>query len=440
MHSPVNDITGDSFMPETSSGVFDDGFRDYRCTRVHGITQCGVVRRHGRWWFVKSLAMPWASMTACRARLEKEYEILVGLNHPGIVRVIDFCDVPGAGLSIVSELISGEALSDYMKARHPRHQRRLVADGMMEAVAYLHSIGVVHLDLKPDNVMVAGYGNDVRVKIIDFGLSDSSEFGTLKEVGGTRAYGAPEQWAEGYEPSPQADVYSLGKILRELKCGGVRSLVAHRAMSLQPDRRFRSAGGMLSQIYVLRRRFRIAAVTALTVLVASLLAITLSVREKNTPVQSLTPGIRDSIGVPLVLPDSVPAVVETSSPVDSTVSAPDKQSAVSPGSSSSSDYYETEHDRLLAEIAEAYDVGLERILQMEADTAISPTELKSAVWNMMPALDAQRRFVSFINACPKSVLDAHPLGWQSYGSSSEVMEAHNRFSKEQNRIYAGISY
>lgn len=427
-------------MPETPSGVFDDGFRDYRCTRVHGITQCGVVRRHGRWWFVKSLAMPWASMTACRARLEKEYEILVGLSHPGIVRVLDLCDVPGAGLSIVSELISGETLSAYMSSRHPRWERQIVADRLMEAGAYLHSLGVVHLDLKPDNVMVVGSANDVRVKIIDFGLSDSSEFGALKEVGGTRTYGAPEQWADGYEPSPQADVYALGKIMRELKCGGVRSLVARRAMSLQPDRRFRSAGGMLSRIGVLRRRFRIVAVIAMAVLVASLLAITLSIREENSPVRSLTPGIPGSIGTPQVLLGSGPAVVDDSSPADSIVPgydiAPDRHHAAP----SSSDYFEVEHDRLLAEIVEAYDACLERILQMEADTAFSPVELRSAVWDMMPALEAERRFVSFINACPEAVRNAHSLGWQSYGSSGEVMKAQNRFSREQNRICAGINY
>ena len=208
----------------------------------------GRMRSLDRRWIVKSVIEKFRGVPECELRLEKEFKLLSALSHPGIVRCFEYTDIPGLGPSIVMEEVEGVTLSEWLESPHTRRKRGQVASAILDAMAYAHSRGVMHLDLKPDNVMVRTAG-DLRqspVCILDFGLADTPQSLSLKAVGGTPRYSAPEQLITGYHASPRADVYSLGLLLRMIRPGLSLSLAARVAMRLKPERRPRDAQAMSS--------------------------------------------------------------------------------------------------------------------------------------------------------------------------------------------------
>jgi eukaryotic-like serine/threonine-protein kinase len=164
-----------------------------------------------------------------------EAQITAQLDHPNIVPVHDL-SVFGDPPYFVMKLVGGHSLSDHLHKRSdvPRDPETLddllgVFVKVCDAIAFAHSRGVVHRDLKPDNVMVDTFG---RVYLMDWGLArvmPGSHAGGRIEVAlknaaddgsGTVAYMAPEQACPGWRPiGPWTDVYALGAILYEIITG-----------------------------------------------------------------------------------------------------------------------------------------------------------------------------------------------------------------------------
>ncbi len=158
-------------------------------------------------------------------RFLAERQILAGLDHPNIARLLD------GGLSedgqpyFALEYIEGEPLLDYCDARRlPVDARLELFEQACRAVEYAHGRLVVHRDLKPSNLLVTGDG---RVKLLDFGVAKLLEAGEagestqLTELGArpmTPAYAAPEQ-LRGEPVTTATDVYALGVVLYELLTG-----------------------------------------------------------------------------------------------------------------------------------------------------------------------------------------------------------------------------
>lgn len=148
--------------------------------------------------------------------LRKEYDIAAMLSHRGIVTVLDFTDVPGLGQSIVMEYIDGMTLSDYLSANAPLAYTDAagIISRICDAVAYMHSRQIIHRDLKPSNIMIIPDGGYIR--IIDFGVCQANGFERLDISGGTKGFSAPEAFATARITGPQADIYSIGKLMRLL--------------------------------------------------------------------------------------------------------------------------------------------------------------------------------------------------------------------------------
>lgn len=171
---------------------------------------------------VKLLAPEYAGREDARRGLEREAQLLGRLNHPGIVRMLDFhADDPWPFL--VMELLDGERLRDLL-VRHgatpipPERAVKLLHD-LAEILAYLHSRGLVHRDFKPANIFVTTAG---RARLFDFGLAaDAARFedgGDLASKSWTPIYASPEMLA-GRSPEPRDDVYALGCVAYELLTG-----------------------------------------------------------------------------------------------------------------------------------------------------------------------------------------------------------------------------
>ncbi len=160
-------------------------------------------------------------------RFMQEAQASSRLAHPHVVTIHDFGQTADGILYLVMELLSGETLRDVLRrtGAMPIERAVRVATMMLDAMGDAHANGIVHRDLKSDNVMLVRRGSNPEfVKVLDFGLAHLAEAsGSLTRTGavfGTPAYMAPEQ-ALGRATDPRADLYSLGIVLYEMLCGRV---------------------------------------------------------------------------------------------------------------------------------------------------------------------------------------------------------------------------
>lgn len=153
---------------------------------------------------------------------QNELEALTRLRHPGVVRVHQHGFTEAGELYLAMELVEGTSL-EAMLAEHGRLDTVVVlgiVGKVAEALGHCHGLGVTHLDLKPDNVLVVDE-HEPRIKILDFGLARMARSwgGELVSVVGTPLYMPPERFHDQAVPDPRADLYALGVILYESLSG-----------------------------------------------------------------------------------------------------------------------------------------------------------------------------------------------------------------------------
>ena len=138
------------------------------------------------------------------------------------------------------EWIDGEPLDCFLEHGLPDDREFLrMAGELCDALSYLHSRQMIHRDLKPSNIMVTHSGH--VIKLIDFGLSDSSTYSILKAPAGTRGFIAPEVLA-GSAADVRSDIWSLGMVLRRMN--GRHKNVISKCLHKNPQKRYRSAGAV----------------------------------------------------------------------------------------------------------------------------------------------------------------------------------------------------
>jgi serine/threonine protein kinase len=149
--------------------------------------------------------------------LEREYALLAPLRHPGIPRVYDLFEEDGAYYMAHAVIRGRGSLRDFQSYWHgPPPARSVLQIGMQLCLIldYLHTQGIAHCDLKPDNILLSATGG---ITLIDFGLAQKDD-APLPRLLGTPGYMAPEYEREGIV-SPQTDLYSLGATLYDLRKG-----------------------------------------------------------------------------------------------------------------------------------------------------------------------------------------------------------------------------
>ena len=152
-------------------------------------------------------------------RVLREAQAAARLNHPGIVTLYEMGEEDGNAL-LVTELVEGATL-ERLDAEGELSDREIgeIGADLCEALDHAHSRGVVHRDIKPQNVQITE--GEPRAKLMDFGvarLADEAPLTAIGDVVGTLAYMSPEQ-AEGRPAGPEADVYSLALMLYECWSG-----------------------------------------------------------------------------------------------------------------------------------------------------------------------------------------------------------------------------
>jgi multiple sugar transport system substrate-binding protein len=163
------------------------------------------------------------ALAQLRQQFEQEASILARLNHPHLVRVIDFFD-EGGNSYLAMDFVEGESLADRMKREGALPESQVLAWGrqLLDALDYCHQQGVLHRDIKPQNVIIRPDGKAV---LVDFGLvklwdpSDPRTKTAMRGMG-TPEYAPPEQYetAAGHT-APASDIYSLGATLYHALAG-----------------------------------------------------------------------------------------------------------------------------------------------------------------------------------------------------------------------------
>ncbi len=158
------------------------------------------------------------------ARFAREARVSQALDHPGIVRTFDAGTDSDGALYLAMELLEGETLREGLDAGHYTNAQAVwIVTEVLRALAVAHRAGVVHRDLKPDNVFIArtADGSDV-VKLLDFGIArelESASVTRTETTVGTPHYMAPEQATSAKTVGPAADVWAMGVLLYRLLTG-----------------------------------------------------------------------------------------------------------------------------------------------------------------------------------------------------------------------------
>ena len=155
-------------------------------------------------------------------RFRREARSAAGLPHPNIVQVYDRGETEDGTCYIAMEYVPGGTLKEWLAERDTMEPRKAAAvtAQIAEALGAAHDRGVIHRDVKPQNVLVTASGH---LKVTDFGIARAASAATISvtnAVFGTAGYLSPEQ-ALGEPVSPRSDLYSLGVMLYEMLTGEV---------------------------------------------------------------------------------------------------------------------------------------------------------------------------------------------------------------------------
>ena len=130
-----------------------------------------TAKRYGKRYLLKAISPEYQSLTDIRLLQEKEFSFGISLSHPHIAEIYSLEDVHDLGRCIVMEYVDGMTLAEWLATSPTRALRERVLMQLLEVLEYIHSLQLVHHDLKSSNILITR--NGLNVKLIDFGLSNT---------------------------------------------------------------------------------------------------------------------------------------------------------------------------------------------------------------------------------------------------------------------------
>ena len=238
-----------SFIISPLSADFSDVWSKPELLSSEGHNTLYVATRFGRKYVLKALAEPYRESTPHIELLRKEFSIGIGVDHPNIVRLLDFGRMDSIGWYIQMEYIDGITLDQFLETNPPAVIRRRILEQLLDALSCLHERQIIHRDIKPSNILITR--NGTTVKLIDFGVSDTDDYVTFKQPAGSMAYIAPEQLA-GKPIDNRADIYAAGKIIVLLFPHRYK-YIARKCTRVNPADRYSSCAQVLRAIHRIDR-------------------------------------------------------------------------------------------------------------------------------------------------------------------------------------------
>ncbi|HBC87632.1 MAG TPA: hypothetical protein DCZ94_11805 [Lentisphaeria bacterium] len=201
-------------------------FRGYKIIKSLGAGNSGTVllgEKDGNFYAIKILRqdMDPINYEIRLKRFMQESEILKQINHPNIVKLFEFNHDDKVNMPyIIMEFISGRQLSEYIKLKIELSfdQKLYIINQIAYALDYVHQCGILHRDVKPENILIT---EDLTVKLTDFGICKVSDSGITMttDVMGSPAYMSPESFDSAKTIDQRSDIFSLGVICYELFTG-----------------------------------------------------------------------------------------------------------------------------------------------------------------------------------------------------------------------------
>ncbi|MBQ4548177.1 MAG: serine/threonine protein kinase [Bacteroidales bacterium] len=268
-----NDISSSGFVIQENNSETNSSYHSIKEIETKGYSCLYTATKFGKKVILKGLKPEFKKERFYQDLLKKEFEISYFLDHPNIVKIIDFQNISNIGDCIVMEYVEGVTLREFIESQRDnkttsrdvthytdenkhdvigasskvarsrgRRDKRVyekIFNELLDAMEYFHSKQIIHRDLKPDNILITNNGNNV--KIIDFGLSDADDYVILKQAAGTRKYAAPEQLIPNNTIDCKADIYSLGIILKNNFPKSYHK-IAEKCAQQDKEKRFSSVG------------------------------------------------------------------------------------------------------------------------------------------------------------------------------------------------------
>ena len=293
-----NDISSSGFVLQENNSEMISSFHSIKEIETKGYSCLYTATQFGKKVILKGLKPEFKKERFYQDLLKKEFEISYSLDHPNIVKIIDFQNISNIGDCIVMEYVEGVTLREFIESQRGnkttsrdvthytdenkhdvigasskvarsrgRRDKRVyekIFNELLDAMEYFHSKQIIHRDLKPDNILITNNGNNV--KIIDFGLSDADDYVILKQAAGTRKYAAPEQLIPNNTIDCRADIYSLGIILKNNFPKSYHK-IAEKCAQQDKEKRFSS----VSEIRNFIKKKKITKITAAVSLILLLL-------------------------------------------------------------------------------------------------------------------------------------------------------------------------
>jgi len=217
MHPLVGTVINNQYRVERKLGEGGMGM----------VFACRHVRLPHLRFAVKLLVSNFARHEHIRARFFREADAVSRLNHPNIIKVADFGELPDGQLYLVMPLLEGKPLDEYLRAagKLGAHHALTIVAQVGGALRHLHGHDIVHRDLKPGNIFIERQNSVEIVKLLDFGIAKDARDNQPKAATyagaalGTPSYMACEQYRDASAVTAAADVFALAVVLVEMLTG-----------------------------------------------------------------------------------------------------------------------------------------------------------------------------------------------------------------------------
>lgn len=218
-------------------------FPDAELLPVSGATcDCYRVKLYGKLHFMKRLKPEFSTAPRYVVALQKEFEIGFRLDHPHLVHY-----VAKGNDYLLTEYVDGQTLGEFVNEnpdyfKSVKNTNRFLTQ-LLEVVGYLHKHQVVHLDIKPSNILITRIGYEVKLTDLGFCYTD----GYTDTMGRTDKYAAPEQ-INGSQVNATTDIYAIGKIMESLYLPSIYNKVIAKCLQPDPSDRFQSVEDLLDDL------------------------------------------------------------------------------------------------------------------------------------------------------------------------------------------------
>lgn len=218
-------------------GDTTQGFHDFKLLKITDNASLYLAFKAGKRFLIKTTK---DNSERQNAMLHREYELSIGCDHPHLVHIYTIEDLP-FGTGLVMEYIEGRPLDKYLSENPSKKERERIFSELLAAVCYLHKRGVIHNDIKPENILITHADNSL--KLIDFGLADNDAQFAMRTLGCTPRYASPELRAQSSRIDARSDIYSIGMLMGEIFDNKHRC-IAERCRQENPDKRFKNIAAL----------------------------------------------------------------------------------------------------------------------------------------------------------------------------------------------------